>query len=153
MCQWEILTFFGQNSITFDRETRLWRDFFLKMQVISVAFRLAIYEFWGLESELLGVLSPGQDHQERFSGKASKLRSFILKNKSKLQTNLVCLFETNACAYVCDKRILKVSVSINLCFWITLKWLPFLAFPKIHENSSNFPNQIVSIVLNWWKWG
>jgi hypothetical protein len=26
------------------------------MQVISVAFKLAIYEFWGLESKLLGML-------------------------------------------------------------------------------------------------
>jgi hypothetical protein len=26
------------------------------MQFISVAFKLAIYEFWGLESELLGML-------------------------------------------------------------------------------------------------
>jgi hypothetical protein len=26
------------------------------MQVISVALRLAMYEFWGLESELLGML-------------------------------------------------------------------------------------------------
>jgi hypothetical protein len=29
---------------------------FFKMQVISVAYRLAIYEFWGLESDLLGML-------------------------------------------------------------------------------------------------
>jgi hypothetical protein len=26
------------------------------MQVINVAFKLAIYEFWGLKSELLGML-------------------------------------------------------------------------------------------------
>jgi hypothetical protein len=26
------------------------------MQVISVAFKLIIYEFWGMESELLGML-------------------------------------------------------------------------------------------------
>jgi hypothetical protein len=26
------------------------------MQVISVAFKLAIYEFWGLETEQLGML-------------------------------------------------------------------------------------------------
>jgi hypothetical protein len=31
-------------------------EIFFKMQVISVAFRLAMYEFCGLESELLGML-------------------------------------------------------------------------------------------------
>jgi hypothetical protein len=31
-------------------------EIFFKMQVISVAFRLAMYEFWGLEPELLGML-------------------------------------------------------------------------------------------------
>jgi hypothetical protein len=41
--QWEIFTFFGQNSITFDRDVRFYRDFF-KMQDFSVAFRLAMLE-------------------------------------------------------------------------------------------------------------
>jgi hypothetical protein len=31
-------------------------EIFFKMQVISVAFKLTIYEFWGLKSELLGML-------------------------------------------------------------------------------------------------
>jgi hypothetical protein len=45
-------------------------EIFVKMQVISVAFRMAMDEFWGLESELLGMLEgPVIRYSSNFSWK------------------------------------------------------------------------------------
>jgi hypothetical protein len=67
---WEILTFFGQNSITFDREVRFLRDFF-KMQVISVAFMVARSGFQEVVYEQLGMLKGAVIRNTLFFSKKS----------------------------------------------------------------------------------
>jgi hypothetical protein len=76
------LTFFGQNSVTFGIDVRFWRSFF-KMQVISVAFRLAMFRFWGWKFELLGM--PGRSSDQVF-------QHFFLENKRKLLTIWLALW-------------------------------------------------------------
>jgi hypothetical protein len=47
------------------------------MQLISVAFRLAMYEFWGLESELLVMLEAVIRYSSIFPGKKLKVTDFM----------------------------------------------------------------------------
>jgi hypothetical protein len=59
-------------------ETSDFGEIFFKMQVISVAFSLAMFGIWGWESELLGMLEGAViDIPAFFSGKHLNVTDFL----------------------------------------------------------------------------
>jgi hypothetical protein len=63
------------------------------MQVISVAFKLTIYEFWGMESELLGILEQAViEYSSSFSWKITESYPFFSISRLR-RLHLACSVE------------------------------------------------------------